>query len=109
GAERTAGGWTGAWLRIHGTRAADRAAQPRTPVPRPALGAEAAAVLLAHRFRQAVLDPAAPEPLVRLDAAALTTTRHRYRPHPAALPAAPESAERFLARIAALRDGPAVG
>ncbi|MFC8710653.1 hypothetical protein ACFUCQ_12100 [Streptomyces sp. NPDC057197] len=109
GAERAAGGWAGAWLRVHGTRAADRAAQPRTPVPRPALGAEAAAVLLAHRFRQAVLDPAAPEPLVRLDAAALTTTRHRYRPHPAALPAAPESAERFLARIAALRGGPAVG
>ncbi|WP_018566132.1 hypothetical protein [Streptomyces sp. PsTaAH-124] len=109
GAERAAGGWAGAWLRVHGTRAADRTAEPRTPVPRPAPGAEAAAVLLAHRFRQAVLDPAAPEPLVRLDAAALTTTRHRYRPHPAALPAAPESAETFLARIAALRGGPTVG
>lgn len=109
GAERAAGGWAGAWLRVHGTRAADRTAEDRTPAPRPVLGAEAAAALLAHRFRQAVLDPAAPEPLVRLDAAALTTTRHRYRPHPAALPAAPESAERFLARIAALRGGPAVG
>ncbi|MFJ5292937.1 hypothetical protein [Streptomyces sp. NPDC088348] len=108
GPERTEGGWLGGWLRVHGTQGA-----PRTP-QYPYEAAEFAATLLAHRFQQAFLGPAAgaasePEPLVRLDTATLTTTRHPYRPHPAALPAAPESAARFLAGIAALRDGRTVG
>ncbi|MFF8595398.1 hypothetical protein ACF061_28950 [Streptomyces sp. NPDC015220] len=109
GPDRAPGGWLGAWLRVHGTEATGRAEAAR-PAPRfPADGTEAVAALLAHRFRQAFLTPAAPEPLVRLDPATLTTTRHHYRPHPAALPAATESAASFLAGIAALRDGPAVG
>ncbi|MEU5088860.1 hypothetical protein [Streptomyces sp. NPDC021356] len=108
GADRAAGGWLGAWLRVHGSEAADRAAETPHSPQSAADGAELAATLLAYRFQQAFLDPGAHEPLVRLDTATLTTTRHRYRPHPAALPAAPQSAERFLAGIAALRDGPAV-
>ncbi|MGC5341892.1 hypothetical protein ACPXCE_03205 [Streptomyces sp. DT24] len=108
GPDRAVGGWLGAWLRVHGTQAV-----PRTPQC-PSEAAEFAATLLAHRFQRAFLGSstaaaAEPEPLVRLDTATLTTTRHPYRPHPAALPAAPESAARFLARIASLRDGPAVG
>ncbi|MFJ2957493.1 hypothetical protein [Streptomyces sp. NPDC087270] len=108
GPDRAAGGWLGARLRVHGTQAA-------TPLPQhPSEGAEFAATLLAYRFQRAFLDSstgaaAEPEPLVRLDTATLTTTRHAYRPHPAALPAAPESEARFLAGITALRDGPAVG
>ncbi|MFG2720063.1 hypothetical protein ACGFW5_17465 [Streptomyces sp. NPDC048416] len=108
GSDRTAGGWLGAWLRVHGAKAVTHASQ----LPCPAT--EFAAMLLAHRFQQAYLTSldapqGEPEPLVRLDTATLTTTRHSYRPHPAALPAAPESAARFLAKVAALREGPAVG
>ncbi|WP_405755517.1 hypothetical protein OG232_37235 [Streptomyces sp. NBC_01411] len=103
GPERTAGGWLGGWLRVHGTQTA-----PRMP-QYPNEAADFAATLLAHRFQQAFHGPSAdagnePEPLVRLDTATLTTTRHPYRPHPATLPATPESAARFLAGIAALRD-----
>jgi hypothetical protein len=108
GPDRVAGGWLGAWLRVHGTQATAGIPQCPSEV------AEFAATLLAHRFQRAFLGPstaaaAEPESLVRLDTATLTTTRHPYRPHPAALPTAPESAAQFLARIASLREGPAVG
>ncbi|MFE2377010.1 hypothetical protein [Streptomyces sp. NPDC059398] len=108
GPHRAAGGWLGGWLRVHGTQP-----PPRVP-PCHSDAAEFAAALLAHRFQRALLAPSTsragePEPLVRLDIATLTTTRHPYRPHPAALPAAPQSAAEFLAGIASLRDGPAVG
>ncbi|WP_406153925.1 hypothetical protein OG217_14315 [Streptomyces sp. NBC_01023] len=133
GPDRTAGGWLGAWQRVHGTQTTPRAPQhpsdqhptdqrppdQHPPEQRPSGqcpsdAAEFAATLLAHRFQRAFLGPSTsaadePEPLVRLDSATLTTTRHPYRPHPAALPAAPESAAGFLARIASLRGGPAVG
>ncbi|MEU6480411.1 hypothetical protein ABZ858_26720 [Streptomyces sp. NPDC047017] len=112
GPERAPGGWLGAWLRVHGTEAV----APRTP-QRTYADVEFAATLLAHHFHRAFLAPSPspslsaedePDPLTRLDTTTLTTTRHPCLPHPAALPAAPESAARFLARIAALRDGPAV-
>ncbi|MCX5384496.1 hypothetical protein [Streptomyces sp. NBC_00083] len=116
GPDRTAGGWLGAWLRVHGREDA-----PVRP-PHVSYGStEFAAPLLAHHFQRAFLSlsPAAPEEpgtsgadqpvrVTRLDATTLATTSHPYRPHPAALPAAPESAAQFLARIASLRAGPAV-
>ncbi|MGW8332878.1 hypothetical protein ACWGLE_33865 [Streptomyces sp. NPDC055897] len=103
GPNRTAGGWLGAWLRVQGTRA-----MPRSP-QHPSHVTELAATLLAHHFQRTFLSPPTaapqePEPLIRLDAAALTTTRHRYRPHPAALPVVPESEAGFLAKIASLRE-----
>ena len=78
----------------------------------PADSVEVAASLLAHHFHQALTaDPRTAEAdrLVRLDPAALTTSRHRYRPHPAALAAAPETEAEFRAKIEALRAGPVVG
>ncbi|MEU3369303.1 hypothetical protein ABZ734_02235 [Streptomyces sp. NPDC006660] len=107
GPGRAAGGWLGAWLRVHGT-------QPMPPQPQ--LGLETAvfaATLLAHRFQRDRLAPSSgatdgPRSLVRLDTATLTTTRHTYRPHPDTLPAAPESRAAFLATIASLREGAAV-
>ncbi|WP_328306726.1 hypothetical protein OG432_01060 [Streptomyces sp. NBC_00442] len=108
GADRGAGGWLGGWLRVHGTRST-----PRIPHV-PCGAAEFAATVLAHHFQRDFLAattaaPDGPGRLTRLDTATLTTTSHLYRPHPAAVPAAPESAARFLARIASLRAGPAVG
>ncbi|WP_327064861.1 hypothetical protein [Kitasatospora sp. NBC_01302] len=104
GAGRAEGGWLGGWLRVHGSTPDGRAQHTGE-------GAEVVAALLAHHFQQAVLaqDPTAEgERLVRLDPTTLTTTHHRYRPHPATRPAAPESEAAFLAKIEALRGGPAV-
>ncbi|MFB7741847.1 hypothetical protein [Streptomyces sp. NPDC056132] len=108
GPDRTTGGWLGAWLRVHGT-----GARPARPQLAP-FATELVATLLTHGFQQSFLRPPTPapgqpDPLIRLDASTLTTTRHSYRPHPAALAAAPESEAEFLAKVAALREGPAVG
>ncbi|MFF7633119.1 hypothetical protein ACFZB9_08205 [Kitasatospora sp. NPDC008050] len=104
GPGRTEGGWLGSWLRVHGSTPGGYAHHATE-------GVEVAAALLAHHFQQAFLaqDPTtSADRLVRLDPATLTTTHHRYRPHPASRPAAPESEAAFLAKIEALRGGPAV-
>ncbi|MFE9118911.1 hypothetical protein [Streptomyces sp. NPDC007172] len=111
GPHRTTGGWLGAWLRVQGTGAV-----PIRPQHAASVG-ELAATLLVHGFQQSFLSaptpaptstPGQPDPLIRLDASTLTTTRHSYRPHPAALSAVPESEAEFLAKVTALREGPAV-
>jgi hypothetical protein len=104
GPGRPEGGWLGAWLRLHGSAAGGGSA---AFVPE---GFEVAAPLLAHHFHRAFTAeaPTGADELIRLDPIALTTSRHRYRPHPSALPAAPESEAEFLAKIASLRAGAAV-
>ncbi|QMU70603.1 hypothetical protein [Streptacidiphilus sp. P02-A3a] len=105
GPGRPEGGWLGAWLRLHGSAAPACAPQGFDP----AGSVEVAASLLVHGFQHALTaDARAAEPdrLVRLDPAALTTGRHHYRPHPAALAAAPEGEAEFRAKIEALRTGP---
>ncbi|MBS2550965.1 hypothetical protein KGQ19_29240 [Catenulispora sp. NL8] len=105
GATRLAGGWIGAWLRIHGQRGAAPARRPIEPV-----AVEIAAAQLVHRFRELATaeDDTRQDVLIRLDLNDLSTSRHSYRPHPAALPAAAQSESEFLASIAALRAAPAV-
>ncbi|GGY41324.1 hypothetical protein [Streptomyces xanthochromogenes] len=108
GPHRAGGGWLGAWLRVHGTGALPPVSQ------HPQYVNELAATLLVHSFQQAFVRgapssaPEQPDPLVRLDATTLTSTRHSYRPHPSVLPAAPESEAEFLAKIADLREAPPV-
>ncbi|GAB2725774.1 hypothetical protein [Kitasatospora kifunensis] len=126
GPGRAEGGWLGAWLRVHGSSPADRApstaeatqateaaraAQAAQTAQDGAEGFEVAAALLAHHFQQAFLaqDPTTTNRLVRLDRTTLTTTHHRYQPHPTSRPAAPESEAEFLAKIEALHGGSAVG
>lgn len=106
GAARMAGGWIGAWLRIHGQRGAAPARRPMEPV-----AVEIAAAQLVHRFRELATgeDDARQDVLIRLDLTDLSTSRHGYQPHPAALPATAQSESEFLASIAALRATPAVG
>ncbi|WP_194894579.1 hypothetical protein [Catenulispora pinisilvae] len=105
GAARMAGGWIGAWLRIHGQHGAAPARRPVEPVT-----VEIAAAQLVHRFRELATaeDDARQDVLIRLDLTDLSTSRHGYRPHPAALPATAQSESEFLATIAALRAAPAV-
>ena len=95
------GGWLGAWLRLHGNGPATFT-RPVGPE-----GSEVAAALLAHHFHQALTAEVPPEvgELIRLDAAVPATGRHRYRPHFAALPAAPETEAEFRAKIESLRAG----
>ncbi|MYS23175.1 hypothetical protein GA0115240_14867 [Streptomyces sp. DvalAA-14] len=104
GPDRPEGGWLGAWLRLHGTASGDGAAAFGPE------GIEVAAPLLVHHFHRAFTAGAhtAADELIRLDPIALTSSLHHYRPHPAALTAAPESEAEFLAKIAALRAGAAV-
>ncbi|MCX4744063.1 hypothetical protein OG455_00800 [Kitasatospora sp. NBC_01287] len=114
GLDRVDGGWLGAWLRVHGGPLDGRAPGTAAAAARSAEGVEGvevAAALLAHHFQQTFLtqDQDAADQLVRLDRQTLTTTRHRYQPHPAARPAAPSGESEFLAVIEALRGGPAVG
>jgi len=108
GRDRPEGGWLGAWLRL-----ADHASGggSSTFAPEGAEGAEVAAALLTHRFQQAFTgaERSDADQLVRLDPAALTTSRHPWQPHFSALGAAPESEAQFRAKMTALRDGPVIG
>ena len=110
GPDRTGGGWLGAWLRLHGSAPGADSAAFAPEGFEGFEGFEVAAPLLVHHFHRAFTagTPTGADELIRLDPVALTTSGHRYRPHPAALPAAPESEAEFLAKIASLRAGAAV-
>jgi hypothetical protein len=105
GPTRPDGGWLGAWSRLHGgaSRGGPAAFAPE--------GLDVAAPLLTHHFHRAFTAEVfkSADELIRLDPIAPTTGSHRYRPHPAALAAAPETEAEFLAKIARLRAGAAVG
>lgn len=118
GEDPAGGGWAGAWLRVTGSRPAPTATTPTGTDPDPGAAPTAViAALLVHLLQQAytateppAAEPPAPAPreLLRLDLATLTTTRHRYHPHPAALPATAQTREQFRARISGLAQGPAM-
>ncbi|MFI0980595.1 hypothetical protein ACH4SP_26750 [Streptomyces sp. NPDC021093] len=103
--------WESAWLRL-GLRGPFRKNRFRTG---PAAAVVAGQLgLAAFRVLTGVAPPpaAAPDaPLVRIDLETLRTSAHAFLPHPSALPAGPERAADFTARVERLRtaDAPDAG